>query len=78
MKSTDLKGQCKPERILKTIPDAAFKTNNPRDFFTFDYSLSHYLPETKDRIDEAINKLYTQIGKILEDDRAKAKEAGCI
>lgn len=73
-----IKEQCRPERTLKTIPDMVFKTNSPRDFFTFDYSLSYYLPKTKAKIDEAVNGIYAQIGEILENDRAMAKEAGCI
>lgn len=73
-----IKVQCRLERTLKTIPDTVFKTNNPRDFFNFDYSLSYYLPETKAKIDEAVNGIYAQLGKILENDRTMAKETGCI
>lgn len=60
------------ERTLNTIPDTVFKPNSPRDFF--DYNISYYLPETKDKIAKAVNELYIKIGKILEDDRKKAKE----
>lgn len=60
------------ERTLNTIPDTVFKPNSPRDFF--DYNISYYLPETKDKIADAVNELYIKIGKILEDDRKKAKE----
>ena len=58
-------------RTLNTIPDTVFKPNSPRDFF--DYNISYYLPETKDKIAKAVNELYIKIGKILEDDREKAK-----
>lgn len=67
-----MKGLAEIERTLTTIPDDVFKPNSPHDFV--DYSLSYYLPETKDRIADAVNEFYTRIGKILEDDRRKAKE----
>lgn len=60
------------ERKMEVIPDSQIKWNNPRDFF--DYSVSYYLPETKERIEEEHNKFLTELGKILEDDRLKAKE----
>ena len=60
------------ERTFNAIPDTVFKPNSPRDFF--DYNISYYLPETKDRIADAVNGFYIKIGKILEDDRRKAKE----
>lgn len=59
------------ERTFNTIPDTVFKPNSPRDFF--DYNISYYLPETRDRIADAVNGFYIKIGKILEDDRRKAK-----
>ena len=59
------------ERTLNTIPDTVFKPNSPCDFF--DYNISYHLPETKDKIAAAVNELYIKIGKILEDDREKAK-----
>lgn len=60
------------KRTLTTIPDDVFKSNSPHDYV--DYSLSFYLPETSDRITDALNEFYARIGKILEDDRRKAKE----
>lgn len=60
------------KRTLKTIPN--FKTNNPRDFFHLDYSLSYFFPETQEKIEDAVNGLYSRIGKILDDDREKAEQ----
>lgn len=58
------------KRIRKTMPN--FKTNSPHDFFEFDYRLSYFLPETQEKIEDAVNRLYVRIGKILEDDRVRA------
>lgn len=66
-----MKGLAEIERTLNTIPDTVFKPNSPCDFF--DYNISYHLPETKDKIAAAVNELYIKIGKILEDDREKAK-----
>lgn len=60
------------ERKMEVRQDSQIKLNNPKDFF--DYSVSYFLPETKERIEAAYDKLITEIGKILEDDRLKAKE----
>lgn len=60
------------ERKMGTMQNSQIKLNNPRDFF--DYSVSYYLPETQKRIEAAYDEFLTELGKILEDDRSKAKE----
>lgn len=64
------------KRTLKTMPN--LKTNSPHDFFKFDYRLSCFFPETQEKIEDVVNGLYARIGNILEDDRIRAKEAGCV
>lgn len=61
------------KRALKDMSHTGLRTNSPRDFL--DYSFSYYIPGTEDRIKAAVEKLLTEIGSILEDDR---KEAGKI
>lgn len=62
------------KRTLKTMPN--LKTNSPRDFLYFDYNLSCFFPETQEKIEDAVNELYSRIGKILDDDREKAEQIG--
>lgn len=67
------------KRTLKTMPDIGITTNSPNDFFNLDFHFSYYLPETKDRIEKAINELYVKLGKILDEDReAAGKPRGCV
>lgn len=61
------------KRTLKTMPDIGITTNSPNDFFNLDFHFSYYLPETKDRIEKAVNELYVKLGKILDEDREAAK-----
>lgn len=58
------------KRTLKDMSDTGIVLNNPNDFL--DFSFSYYLPETKDKIDEAVNEFYTRLGKILDEDREAA------
>lgn len=61
-------------RTFKDVSGTGLKTNSPDDFL--DFKFSYYLPETKDKIDRAVNELYIKIGKILEEDRKTAGKTG--
>lgn len=71
-----VRGSAEIERTFDTIPDAVIKFNGPHDFL--DYSLSYHLPETKDRIADAVNGFYTKIGKYWKATGKKQKKMGCM
>lgn len=60
----------KVKREIKDMSHIGLRPNNPKDFV--DYSFSYYMPETSNRIEAAAEKFLTEIGRILEDDRAEA------
>ena len=49
--------------------------NNPDDFLIVDYKMTFNYEESKRKVDEAINKLYSTAQNILEDDRAILKQS---
>lgn len=61
---------------FKYISDTELRTNSPDDFLALDSKFSYYLPETKGKIEEALNELYAKIGKILDEDRKMAGKTG--
>lgn len=61
-----------PHRMMRDMSSTGLKTNSPDDFF--DYRYSYYCPETTGRVEEAIERFFTELAGILDDDRAMAKQ----
>lgn len=61
-----------PHRVIKDMSHTGLKTNSPDDFF--DYRYSYYCKETSERVEGAVEKFFTELAEILDNDRAMAKQ----
>ncbi len=64
-------------QIRRTVRNTGIKIvfNNQDDFLVFDYKMAFHHEESKVKVDEAIDRLYDAVQKILEDDRAMLKQS---
>lgn len=52
------------KRELKDVSHTGLKTNTPTDYF--DYQYSYYLPETKAKIEKAVERMLNKIADLIK------------